>query len=521
MKIRLGNTASKVIVGGADNLKGNIRNELKQYLSATDTSGYWARKHGKGFHGSGKRFFITPKGQIGTGFVPMVITWAEEEFDLDVELYDERPNMPEFLPKDQRQYRFGKYDMATFPYDYQGKMLDKLIDHTLFDGRVSFPRGILDAATNAGKSIVSYALWKNMVGNDQKCLFLIHSSKVYKQMVDFLTEEMGETDIGRIDGRVKRFGSFTVAMQKTLGNWAQNDPAVARILKNEIQMLIVDECHRAGAKDYSALIRRIDAGAKVFVSGTPLKMSNKLNKLKVVGLSGNVLYKVSKKELQDREVSERIKARVLYHKPILRRERVINGKLLATPAIAYDDHVAIGIHESRSRVQVLLDELTKPEYNDKFIMVAFWAIEHGELMKEMFEEVFGKSQVTISHGSLSNAEQDENQRQFVQKEKRIMLAGAGYKEGLNIKHIQVLAYCLGGISAIDMSQFTGRLERKFDGQGGILLDFYDDCKYLDEHSRKRMREYKKEQFVIETNFETDKYFRPKIDSDGKTITKEL
>ncbi len=386
MEIELRNVSSKLIIGGDDHIKHpNLRKDIDTYLSVSDSTGAYfaAKKKGKKYI-SGKYKFMTKENRIPTGFLPLLLSFLDS-YGVDVHITDLRVNVPDFAPKEDRVYEFGDYNMKAYPYDHQGDMMDKIADNTIHEGLLDFPRGILDAATNAGKNTIAMGLFANTT--HARCLFLVHRQLIFDQVVKFFRDEMGlGWQVGTVGGgKPPNFQNLTVCMHKSL-DAATQDRGINKIIKTEYNMLIVDECHRAGAKDYAKVIRKIEAGARYFVSGSPFDVKKKLNRFKIIGLSGNVIESISKRELMDKGVSENVTVRMLHvkHPDTI----TLGAGALSVIATSYDEVQRACIYESEERKEVMLQKAKEHEQDS--ILVAFWSIDHGTFYMIAYVNSTGK-----------------------------------------------------------------------------------------------------------------------------------
>ena len=81
---------------------------------------------------------------------------------------------------------------------------------------------------------------------------------------------------------------------------------------------------------------------------------------------------------------------------------------------------------------------------------------------------------------------------------RITIASVIFDEGIDCKPLDTLILAGGGKSPTRALQRIGRILRKFEGkEDAIAVDFMDNCKYLQAHSKKREKIYRSEdEFII-------------------------
>lgn len=474
MRIVVDNVQCQAITGGKDNLlKVNVMKELREYLKVK-VKGYEHTMAFKNHVWDGYKPFITPKGMFATGFLPMVCKFLDD-LGCKIEILDKRKNLPKFgeivdkLP--------NGYEL-TGKFSHQSELVAKCDNWLEIQGqKLYYPRGIIDAATNAGKNSICASLHMSL--GQPKTLFLIHSADIFKQAVEFFGSCFPVTEVS---SKKMDFGNFTIAMVKTLYKRSKESLNIAKELK-KYELLICDECHRSSGDEYSKLLQKVDAGARIFVSGTPLENEDKVKNMIIIGLSGKVLGKVTNQEMIDKGVSQR---------PIV--TMMLNPT--KEPAFAdYDKEEKAVIQKSLEQANQIF-ELCK-ERKDKFGVISFIDIEHGEYLLQHLTESGALGVVELVHGK--DRKRSDKIEAFKQGKINVLISSMILKEGLNIPNIHYLIRAEGGKSVITSKQFVGRAIRDDKENTTVeIIDFYHGptSKYCSAHSRVRLRTYIKEGFEI-------------------------
>ncbi len=485
MKLIVGNTKTRAVAGGSDNLLDiDVMAELKDYLKVRP-KGYQHSPLYRKRQWDGWRRFITGKGEFATGFLPMVAVFLKD-LGVSIEIEDERENLIKIIP--EYDHYVGNINGEDwFGRDYQNNMVKKIDNYIqVGDQLLYFPRGIFDCATNAGKNSMSALIMKN-VPKDAKIIFTVSSTVIYKQAVEFFTDVLDGERLGQVSSGKYEPSRVTVCMVKTLLNRAKESVNVRKWL-NEVQVLIVDESDEAGAKDYSKVLSYIGAGMRIFVSGTPLD-AGAVNSMVAVGLSGKVLGKVTNKQLIDMEVSQ---------KPTI---NILLNETPNKPFMSYSTEMDEYIFNSLNRVKLIAGVVNK--HSDKQILITFQNIEHGYFMFEHLKQLC-HSDIGIVHGTHKDfsCNRDFTIEQFAKNKISVLLASMILKRGANIPNINVLVMAQAGKSKTTVKQVTGRGLRH-DGVNDevVVYDFYDEGKFVSEHSRKRIKVYKDEEFEVVYTFE--------------------
>jgi hypothetical protein len=247
--------------------------------------------------------------------------------------------------------------------------------------------------------------------------------------------------------------------------------------------VLVHNCHRSSSEEYSKLLQKVDAGARIFVSGTPLENEDKVKNMVIIGLSGRVLGKVTNQEMIDKGVSQRPIVKFLFNNTPIARE------------LDYDAEEKEVIQRSITQAENILNLCI--ERKDKKGVVSFIDIEHGEFLQKWLNDSGKLGVVELVHGK------DRNRAKKIDAFKEgkidVLISSMILKEGLNIPNIHYLIRAEGGKSVITSKQFVGRAIRDDKENTTVeIIDFYhgSNSKYCSEHSMKRLKTYKKEGFEI-------------------------
>lgn len=489
MKLIVENVQTKAVIGGKDLLLDiDIMEELQKYLRVRP-DGYHHSTAYKKRQWDGWRRFITKDGRFATGFLPMVAKFAQD-LGVQVDIEDNRGDLPKMKPVEDMTNYIGYIDgkdwIAEGKFEYQFEMVKKLHNTiNLSNADLYFPRGILDCATNAGKTSM-VALILNNLDRNYNTIFMVSNKLIFQQAVEFFSQVIGEP-VGEVKSGKYAPKWFTVCMVKTLYNRAKESMNVRKWLK-DTEVLIVDESDEAGATEYSKVLSYIGAGMRVFVSGTPLEAS-KVNNMVAVGLSGKVLGRITNKELIDKGVSQKPKITMLLNN---------SGK---NALIGYADEVDRNIHLSEIRADAICKIIE--EHSDKNILITFIEKKHGYFMFNYCKDRLPMIDMDIVHGT--SASRDYSIDAFKKNRISVLFSSMILKRGANIPNIQVLVLAQAGKSIITGKQVIGRALRH-DGQSDdvLIYDLYDVGKYVSKHSDQRIKLYLNEEFDLTFDYENKK-----------------
>lgn len=485
MKIIINNIESQAVIGGVDYLLPfDLTKTLRDYLSMV-VPGARFSEAAKKRKWDGKKYFITTTGKFATGFLPSILNYMDE-LGVKVTIEDLRGEIPKM--------DLLNFDNSVGPWtlrENQEKAVKKVDNYIQWSGEpIYFPRGIIDAATNAGKNSIMTGITKNF--KDQMAIMIINRSSIYKQAVEFFSTLM---EVGEINDKKYFLNHFTIAMEQSLMNRALESLNVRNDL-GKFGLMFIDEAHYAGGKNYARLASMIPAPIRILVSGSPLDTDNELNNFVIIGTAGVPIAKITNKELIEKGYSLKPVVHFLYNKCI--------------DAGNYIEQERENITVSDNRINQLKDFLTRSFLVGKQTLVAFNDIAHGTFMLEAFktDERFKEVIIDMVHGTDKNREQKI--QDFKDGKIQLLFGSTIMQEGLNIPNIEILVYALAGKAKIAVKQFVGRVLRD-DGilKGCLIIDFYDDGEYLDVHSRKRLKIYREEEFDIVFEYTADKLGRNK------------
>ena len=491
MRIAIENTKTRVMVGGKDLLvDNNLMDSIRKYMSVKVPGSFFAAKALK-YHWDGMKYFITPGGVMATGFLPTFLKFIAEEYpDLFVEIEDFRGEMPRF--KEVFVDHIGDR-VINEQYIHQKHVIQAYNNYITFrDQKIYFPRGIADAATNAGKTAVIAGIYLNLEG-EQTMLVTIHLKTVYRELLTYFQSVFGE--VGQINADNYIIKPVTLAMIQTLTRRVEDINVKKDIAK--FSVIAVDEAHRAGSKEYVSALVHSNAAVRLFVSGSAFDSNDIVAKMIIVGQSGSRLIKVTKKELMDKGISTPVKVKMHLCNTILKKS------LLVRP-----DCMKYMVHESVERATLML-KIMRERREKGPILIAVQEIKHGEFLLKYFDAYAGVSRkggwdrefsIELTHSK----DKDIIQRidAFRTGEIDVLIATGVIREGVNLPLIQTLIYAAGGESGIYVRQWMGREERVHESKTEVEFhDFYDIGKYVQQNSINRLKIYKAENLPIEMDFD--------------------
>ena len=426
-----------------------------------------------------KRFFHGLSKTFPIGFLDYVLSKKENRY-IRIEDLREFCAFDNILPKLNIELR-----------DYQKQAIIDCL---------KYKNCIIQAATNSGKTAMFAGLIKKMY--PIKTLILIHREEILWQ-IKKMVEEYTDLKIGIITAGDILIKPTTVAMVATLVNRIGSNQEVTDFFNN-VECIIIDEVHHAVNKTISGLLSSSKAVYRFGFSGTVPEEDTYAGML-VRQWIGSVVLRVTNEELIESGISAKPKIHI-YEMDVSSRIRgvfdVAKQNLLEkvdnyTPQQllkeVYRLSVERGIVENGDRNNKILEVYEK--YKDKSILIVVDYLKHGNIVEELFKQN-GINAVFISGSSEVRKEAFDA---FKQGTLKILISTNIIDEGVDISRIEVLILLAGKKSRRQLLQRIGRSLRRKEGDNVVnIFDFMDyGSKYLERHSKIRLKIYQQEKFEIE------------------------
>lgn len=470
MIIQLNNIESKIVIEKTD--PRFVFRDLRKffsYLSPTrhETNAYKEERW------DGRLYKMTETGYFKTGLLKFVESFCKKK-DIKLTIVDERNNQVFF----NEDLSFTYKNITA--REYQSPPIVKLKSKSICN--VPFYRGIIDAATNAGKDYIMAFTALNL---DCKILLIVHNQDLFDKALKFFSDFY---DVGYVSSKKIILKDFTVAMQKTLYNRSKTDINIKKYL-NEVGALFVDECHRAAGGDYNKLLSIIPAYIRLGFSGTSLELDDPGKKLDLVGSFGPKFYTLSNKFLIDNGYSQ---------KPTI---KVYDINEVINCPLNYRDDYDSNVMFSKNRANKIISLIK--ERPDRQILITVNYLEHGDFLLNKLLLSDYEGVCAFVHGE--DKERAQKLQDFSDCKINVLIATMIVKEGLNIPCIRTIMMAQGGKSPITVKQITGRgLRHDGENDDFELIEFYDRGKWTREHSKARFKIYRKEGFDIQYDYVASK-----------------
>lgn len=261
-----------------------------------------------------------------------------------------------------------------------------------------------------------------------------------------------------------------------------------KLKREDYEMLIVDEVHKANGNQYQEVLRRYDCRYRFGFSATPFiltkKSSSHLRNARVKAWLGDLIYEVKSKEL----VGDKLAKPYITIIPI--NKTYDKKRDQERDIFEWDWQYAetAGIVKNDVRNEIIANIAGTVE-GQTLILVKL--IEHGEILQEKIE-----GSIFLSGGDKSK-ERDDVVEKFEKGEDFTLIASTIFDEGIDIKNVHNVIIAAGGASYIKILQRIGRGMRKTATKHKVdIFDFYDKTnKILLRHSKERIETARKEGYT--------------------------
>ena len=463
---------------------------LKNHLSCYAPNYKWNQRY-KNHSWDGKISFFNMQTQLmPIGLVDKLIEFAfRNDYDLNF-AFDKADFIDEI--SDQQMQDFYKMvfkDTIFSPRDYQ---------HDAIHAALKARRGVVEAATGAGKSLIIYTILRYaMAVTKGKFLLVVPNITLVNQMFsDFV--EYGWADAEKDVCVLYSETSYDPSKRILISTWQSIHKRGGEFFE-QFESVVIDEVH--GVNEKSTAMRTIlghcvHARYRLGLTGTlPAYKADLYN---IVGLLGPRLSLVMSKELMEQGVLsdlEIINILIRYSDAEIKKTRKMN----------YPEEVDfITKHPLRNKV---LGFIIKNINRDENSIVLCERLSHLESIFKYLTEKFPDRKIVKIHGKVDAKIREEIRKSIDGEEGTIIVATFGtMSTGVNIKKIHNIFFASSYKSTIKVLQSIGRVLRTHkDKKIARLWDLVDDLRwkkrtgtigenYVFDHFKQRYAVYKKQGF---------------------------
>lgn len=352
--------------------------------------------------------------------------------------------------------------------------------------------GIIQSATGSGKSVMITSL---IASTNVKTMVYVTGVDLLYQMKEGFEKMLG-TKVGIIgDGiaDIKRINVCTIwtASNALGGKYVPfddednadkekfNSAHGAKIAKaiRESEMNLYDECHMLATSTLQLINQNSkNARYKFGFSGTAWRDDNA--DMLIEAATGKIIIEVNASEL--------IKGGFLVKPKIYFVDVPEKANMPSNYHSIYKKYIV----QNLARNNKIIKNAEKLVKQGRKVLVLVKNINHGKILLSKFSP---DTVVYFVRGDIKSEERNRIRKDFLNNKIDVIIASVVYDQGIDIPNLDGLILAGSGKASGRALQRIGRVIRPFKGKkDAIVIDFMDNCKYLSEHSKKRMEIYKKE-----------------------------
>jgi superfamily II DNA or RNA helicase len=467
-RIILNNQKSRLIA----DLKTKM--QVRKVFAIKSKNAFWSPAFQKGDWDGWVRYIGEESGLFATGLIHQLCKHLD---DLNVKytIEDNRELFKDLhTPKELGGLKLFKH---------QEDSRASLVNNT-FKG-IRFQRGILNDATNAGKSLIAGSIIASF-SRKRYALFLVNNKDIFDQALPDLQTMLGKEEVGWIKSASENPKRINVCMVQTLGARIKKDPKYRNLIAKS-DIVIMDEADEViGRKDAKQILTLAhNATIRIALTGTALKSKDPLKNQEQIAYFGPVLHVTTNKELVDKGIST---------PPII---KFTKGNDEIRNDSSWDEEYKWGILRNKIRHRRIWARVYKHASKDRLpILILFRHHAHAKRLMDMIPiEISKDFTVEVVHGKTPNRLEIFNR--FNEGKIDILLASMIIKRGKNLPLIKVLVNAAGGDSEQVILQIFGRALRKHASKKRVIIEeFWDIGKYLRRHSNHRKLYYKAQGFPV-------------------------
>lgn len=441
----------------------------------------WVDKAGKFQRWDGIRRILTTNLEFPTGLVSRVVAFYEARGGV-VEVVDARPPITIKTPFNLAP---GLKKLGIEPYQYQTDVLDAVALHN---------RGIIKSATGSGKSLIAALITAQI--NKPTAIYVVGKDILY-QFYNLFSSLFGKDRVGIVgDGHcdIKEINIISVwtagqalgiKKNELLIESEASEEALNLDKKQDIldmisiaRLNILDECHMAACVTIGKIFQCAEKSEHMYgLSGSPWRDDNA--DLLIEGMLGKYIVDIPASYLIERGYLA---------KPIIKF--VETPPLTFKPPNNYQSIYKTYIVDNPVRNNLILKSTKILVDSGYQTLVLFNSIAHG---KKLYELICPIIPCEILDGSDNQEKRDQVKEKITSGKLRCILASRIFDIGVDLPSLSGLVITSAGKSTVKAIQRIGRVIRKYPNKNhAAIVDFADNCKWLDKHSKIRYKVYKSE-----------------------------
>lgn len=367
------------------------------------------------------------------------------------------------------------FSMQRKPIPYHNPTVQNIVlredQIPLIENACKAQRGIIQAVTGSGKTIIGIALYSCF--DNIRVLWLTHTKDLMAQTAKEF-KKLGFKSVGLIGD-----GSLTLDKQITIATRQSFKKLLNKIDPKTYDMIIVDENHHLSQLDgeFAMILKHLQAPLRFGLTATPIETEE--GKFTSEGLLGPIVASLSVQEGNELGIVA---------KPIIKLLRVPKNHSV-NELRRYQDVYQEGVVESKVRNTMIIEKAKEHVLKGDSVLILVSKIEHGNILQEIGKE--NNLPIVFVQGSTENDLRMKVKEALDEKKIHCVIATAVWYEGISIRSLNCIINAAGGKSEIRTLQTIGRGLRVTDEKKSVIIwDLFDTSHhFLISHFGDRMCTY--------------------------------
>lgn len=402
----------------------------------------------------GKKRFVTPAGRFKTGLLPAIL---EDLAKINCTPEVER----EYPAVSAKTFLTSIKEFKLF--DYQEKAVGDAIKSE---------RALILSPTGSGKTLILASLLTAFP--DKKVVVLFDERSILTQTFDYLTKKCGFKDVGINLGGDYKNGRIMLSTVQSIEKIFDSH-------LNESEVLIVDEVHKFCRGEVAVAAIQSFPYANYRFGFTATLPDDPIGQLTLRGAFGSIITTKTTQDLISEQKLAKPVIQIIEYKDDLSEQDMTDSY-----ANLYEKFIV----NSDKRNRLIIDLASKIAANNPKAKVCILVknLAHLEILRRAIPNSY------TLEGVNSISERKEAIKVFIKSKNAAFLIGTKVLQtGINIEEITHLINARGLKDKIPTIQGLGRGMRKMDGKSSVMVyDFMDEIPYMNDHSKQRIKHYRKE-----------------------------
>jgi hypothetical protein len=256
----------------------------------------------------------------------------------------------------------------------------------------------------------------------------------------------------------------------------ENKKAIQELVSTA-RMFMLDECQYAGSSSLQMLSKiSKEARFRFLLSGTPWREMG--DDILIEAVSGPKFYDLP--------------ATTLINRGILVPPKIyfISVPKMKAAGKNYNEIYKNYIVNNEERNDLIIDSAIQLAESGKKVLILISKVDHGKVLFDMLD---GRLRVDSLNGSTSAEARMAAIKSMRNGKLDVLIASKIFDQGIDIPELDALILAGSGKSSARALQRIGRVIRGYPGKKWAnVIEFWDNAKYLEEHSKLRLKIYKSE-----------------------------